>query len=97
LGGRERAAGPDGGDLRRAAEHGAQDVVRLAHVLRASPARDEGEDFLGFFGGNRTAFVADVGKIAEGYLERDRDAVEAVDGDGFFAALDLADEFPAEP
>src|SRR5262245_435597 len=84
-------------DSGRAAEHGAQDVVRLAHVLRSPSARDESEDFLGFLGGNGAALVADVGEIAEGHLERDRDAVEAVDGDGFFAALDLADEFSAEP
>src|SRR5262245_46757971 len=83
-------------DSGRAAEHGAQDVVRLAHVLRSPSARDESEDFLGFFGGNGAALVADVGEIAEGHLERDRDAIETVDGDGFFSALDLADEFSAE-
>src|SRR4029453_2833707 len=68
-----RAAPMDSG---RAAEHGAQDVVRLAHVLRSPSARDEHEDFLSFFGGNGAALVADVGEIAEGHLERERDAIE---------------------
>ena len=44
--------------------------------------------------------VAELDEIAVGegaFIERDRDTIEAVDGDRLLAALDLADEFPAEP
>src|SRR2546426_6461768 len=85
------------GILRGAAEHGAEDVVGLADVLRTAAARDEREDPLGFLGRHAAVLVADVGEVAQGDLQRDRDAVEAVDGDRLLAALDLADEFPAEP
>src|SRR5262249_7743423 len=40
---------------------------------------------------------ADVGEVAQGNPERDRHVVETVDRDRFLAALDLADELPAEP
>src|SRR6266852_1549701 len=86
----------DGG-LRGAAEHRAQDVVGLADVLLTSPPRDEREDLLGLLGRHRALLVADVGEVAQRNFERDRDTVEAVDGDRLLAALDLADELPAEP
>src|SRR5438093_422391 len=85
------------GILRGAAEHGAEDIVGLADVLRTAPARDEREDPLGFLGRHAAVLVADVGEVAQGDLQRDRDAVEAVDGDRLLAALDLTDEFSAEP
>src|SRR5262245_35174855 len=79
-----------------AAEHRAQDVIGLADVLWTPPSRDEREDLLGLLGRHGAVLVADVGEIAQRHLERDRHAVETVDGDGLLAALDLADEFPAE-
>src|SRR6266850_6228951 len=84
------------GGLGSAAEHRAQDVVRLANVFRTPPPRDEREDLLGLLGRYGAVLVADVGEITQRNLERDRYAVETVDRDRLFPALDLADELPAE-
>src|SRR2546425_4500054 len=83
-------------DLRDAAEHRAQDVVSFANVFRTPPSRDQREDLLGLFGRHGAVLVADVGELAQRNLERDRHAVETIDGNRLLAALDLADEFPAE-
>src|SRR5207245_4677431 len=82
--------------LRGAAEHRAQDGVSLADVFRTPPSRDQREDLLGLFGRHGAVLVADVGELAQRNLERDRHAVETIDGNRLLAALDLADEFPAE-
>ena len=61
---RRRAAEVAGdGELGRAAEHRAQDVVSFADVLRTTPSRDQREDLLGFFGRHGAVLVADVGQI----------------------------------
>src|SRR5207302_971942 len=54
-------------------------------------------DLLGLFGRHGAVLIADVGELAQRNLERDRHAVETIDGNRLLAALDLADEFPAEP
>ena len=38
-----------------------------------------------------------VRELTEWHFQRHGDAVEAVDRDRFFTALDFADEFPAQP
>src|SRR5262249_42584207 len=84
------------GELGRAAEHRAKDVVSFADVLRTTPSRDQREDLLGFFGRHGAVLVADVGQITQRNLERDRHTIETVDRDRLLAAFDFADEFSAE-
>src|SRR4030095_9267020 len=92
-----RGAGPgERRDLRGAAEHRAQDVVGLAHVFRTPPSRNEREDLLSILGRDGAVLVTDVGEIAQRNLERDRHAIETVDGNRLLTALDLADELPPE-
>src|SRR6266446_5862914 len=83
--------------LRRLAEERPEDVVRLADLLRSASGRHEREDLL------RLAIVhgprsvePDVGQRGQRHVERDGHSVEAVDRDRLLAALDLADELPAE-
>src|SRR5882762_7164718 len=83
--------------LRRLAEERPEDVVRLPDLVRSASSRHECENLL------RLAIVhgppsvePDVGQRGQRHVERDGHPVEAVDGDGLLAALDLADELPAE-
>src|SRR5688572_21982111 len=71
----------------RPAEHRDEDLVRLADVLGSSAAGHEREDLLGFLARDRGGLVGPhIGEFSERNLERHRDAVETVDGDGLLAA-----------
>src|SRR6266851_3286434 len=78
-------------------EHRPEHVVGLANVLGTSPTGDEREDLFRFLGRDRLLLVGtDVGEVAQRHLERDGDAIEAVDRDRLLAALDFADELAAQ-
>src|SRR5438132_6582103 len=83
--------------LRGFAEERSEHVVRLPDLLRSASGRHEREDLL------RLAIVhgppavePDVGQRGQRHVERDGHPVEAVDRNRLLAALDLADELPAE-
>src|SRR5437870_1450093 len=83
--------------LRRLAEERPEDVVRLPDLVRSASSRHEREDLLRLAIVHGPASVEpDVGQRGQRHVERDGHPVEAVDGDGLLAALDLADELPAE-
>src|SRR5438876_576855 len=79
------------------AEERAQDPVDLAQVAGRAVLHEERQQLLGVLARHRRAIRRRVRQRPERNLERSGNPVEAVDRDRFLAALDLADEFAAEP
>src|SRR5262249_20261959 len=70
-----------------------EDLVRLADVPGPPPARDEREDLFCVPTRHRGRLgCAHVRQLSQRDLEGDRHPVQAVDGDRFLSALDLADK-----
>src|SRR2546426_7977345 len=92
-GGRSRPPNQSG----RPGEHRLQHLVGAAHLFGLPPVADQREDPLGVLDGHAGRLVGpDVGELTQRNVEGDRHVIEAVDGDRFLAALDLADELAAE-
>src|SRR6267142_137590 len=81
----------------RLTEDRPNDSVRLPDVLGPPTDGNEREDLFGVLARHRGRLVGPhVRQLSQRHLERDRHPVQAVDGDRFLAALDLADELAGQ-
>ena len=78
----------------RLAENRLEHAVRAADVVGPPAPGDKGEELFRLLARYRRCLVGTyVREVAQRYVERDRDTIQAVDRNRFLAALDLADKF----
>src|SRR5439155_19023211 len=77
-------------------EDRAEHLVGPADLLRFAAAGQQREHLLDLVARRGLFVLAHVGQLPEGDFQRERDAVEAVDGDRLLSTLDLTDELAAE-